>query len=278
MKLVCKPEVNSLFLQTNFNSTYVYKRKSMLVKSQVKYIQSLGHKKQRDEEGAFIAEGPKLINELLNAPHVPLINLFAVREWIEMNRSPITEKSMVELTESELERISFLTTPNQVMGIFKKPSFPEMKIEGKVTLVLDNIQDPGNLGTIVRIADWFGVEHIVCSEDSADVFNPKVVQATMGSISRVQVIYTSLPVFLSGHHNIPVYASGLDGMDIPSMKPIKEGIIVIGNESKGINSELLKMIENKITIPRKGKAESLNAAVAAGIILSHLSEPGFTEG
>jgi TrmH family RNA methyltransferase len=270
MKLVCKPGMNSLFLQTNSNSIHVYKRKSMLVKSQVKYIQSLGHKKHRDEEGAFIAEGPKLVKELLNAPHVPLLNLFAVREWIEMNQSRVAENQLIELSESELERISFLTTPNQVVGIFKKPSFPEMDIKGKITLMLDNIQDPGNLGTIVRIADWFGVERIVCSEDSADVFNPKVVQATMGSISRVHVSYIGLEDFLSLHPGIAVYATTLDGVVMPAMTPIKEGIIVIGNESKGIHDELLKMIEHRITIPKKGKAESLNAAVATGIILSHV--------
>jgi len=270
MKLVCKPELDSLFLQTNSNLTYVYKRKSMLVKSQVKYIQSLAHKKHRDEEDVFIAEGPKLINELLNASHTPLVNLFAVRDWIEMNQQGITEKQVVEVSESELERISFLSTPNQVIGIFKRPSFPEIKIEGKLTLALDNIQDPGNLGTIVRIADWFAVQHVVCSEDSADVFNPKVVQATMGSISRVHVLYTNLEDFFPAHPGVPVYATSLDGVPITGMSPLQEGIIVIGNESKGISNELLKMIKHKITIPRKGNAESLNAAVATGIILSHV--------
>jgi len=242
----------------------------MLVKSQVKYIQSLGHKKHRDEDGVFIAEGPKLINELLNATQLQPVNLFATREWLEANRSGIFEKEVVEVSILELQRISFLTTANQVMGIFHKPIFPEIEIKGKITLVLDNIQDPGNLGTIVRIADWFGVQHIVCSQDCADVFNPKVVQATMGSICRVQVLYTGLQDFLSAHGDIPVYATSLDGTHITDMSPMEEAILVFGNESKGIGAELMHMIRNKITIPGRGEAESLNAAVAAGIILSHL--------
>lgn len=243
----------------------------MIVKSQVKYIQSLGHKKLRDEEGVFIAEGPKLVNELLNAPNLSLVNLFAVEEWIKSIRLPNIENEVIELSQSELERISFLTTPNQVLGIFRKPSFPDIKIKGKISLVLDNIQDPGNLGTIVRLADWFGVQQIICSEDSADVFNPKVVQATMGSISRIQVSYRLLTDFLEQHHDILRYAAMLEGEDITTMNPLGEGIIVIGNESRGINPDLLKMIDHKITIPKKGQAESLNAAVAAGILLSHLT-------
>jgi len=242
----------------------------MLVKSQVKYIQSLGHKKYRDEEGAFIAEGPKLISELLKANNTALVDLFATKEWIESNSTLLSGKPHTEVKEQELKRISFLTTPNQVIGIFKKPLFPEIKLKGKITLVLDNIQDPGNLGTIVRTADWFLVDQVVCSEDCADIFNPKVVQATMGSISRVKTLYTDLQVFLKNYADIPQYATALEGENIFDIKPIREGIIVIGNESKGISKELLKTIQHRITIPGKGGAESLNAAVATGIVLSHI--------
>jgi TrmH family RNA methyltransferase len=242
----------------------------MLVKSQVKYIQSLGHKKYRDEEGAFIAEGPKLISELLAADNIDLIDLFATKEWMEMNDGLISKKPYTEIKELELKRLSFLTTPNQVIGIFRKPVFPEIKLKGEITLVLDNIQDPGNLGTIVRTADWFSVRQIVCSEDCADVFNPKVVQATMGSICRVQTFYTEVPEFFKKHKDIPGYATALEGEKISEIKPIKEGIIVIGNESKGISKELLNLIQHRITIPGKGGAESLNAAVATGIVLSHV--------
>ena len=136
--------------------------------------------------------------------------------------------------------------------------------------MLDTIQDPGNLGTIVRCADWFGVQQIICSRDCVDLYNPKVVQSTMGSISRVQVVYEDLSTFIHDHSPIPVYAATLKGNDVSKLPTITEGIILIGNESKGIEPELLSMVSHHITIPRKGNAESLNAAVATGIILSHL--------
>src|ERR1700730_13882557 len=161
----------------------------MLVKSKVKYIQSLGQKKFREEEQVFIAEGPKIINELLAAKNIPLVSLFALQEWIDSNQSAIKvlESGLVELIEEhDLERISFLSTPNQVLGVFRRPVFPPMELNGRITLLLDNIQDPGNLGTILRIADWFGVQRIICSETTTDIFNPKTVQSTMGSIGRVK--------------------------------------------------------------------------------------------
>ena len=139
-----------------------------------------------------------------------------------------------------------------------------------MVLALDNIQDPGNLGTIIRIADWFGISQVVCSEDTADVYNPKVVQATMGSIARVMVSYTSLTGWLSKQKEACIYAAVLDGQDVRTMKKPSGGILVIGNESKGISDEVLKLCNVRITIPQMGKAESLNAAVATGIILSHL--------
>jgi len=241
----------------------------MIVKSQVKYIQSLGQKKYRDEDAVFVAEGPKLVKELLNADNIIPVNIFGLDEWIKTNDAILDKGQVVEVSESELDRISLFTSPNQVLGIFRKPSFSDLKLEGKISLVLDNIQDPGNLGTIVRTADWFGIEYIICSEDSADVFNPKVVQATMGSIARVQVIYRSLPELLRDHSHIEQYATALEGTDVTLMKPIREGLIIIGNESRGISEEVLRTTTQKITIAKKGKAESLNAAVAAGIVLSH---------
>jgi RNA methyltransferase, TrmH family len=242
----------------------------MLVKSQVKYIQSLSQKKSRDQEGVFIAEGPKIINELLSRPNIQLQQLYAVPEWITQ-RGQMQAGSVVEITAQDLERLTQLQTPNQVIGIFKKPEFPEItSYHERITLMLDTIQDPGNMGTIIRCADWFGIDTIVCSHDSADNFNPKVVQSTMGSISRVQVIYDDLIAFMQQHAAIPAYAATLHGTNLHDMPPIKEGILVIGNESKGIGEELLKHCRHKITIPRKGHAESLNAAVATGIILSHI--------
>jgi TrmH family RNA methyltransferase len=247
----------------------------MLVKSQVNYIQSLSQKKIREQEDVFVAEGPKIINELLMEGNAPLQHLYATTEWMELNRQLLTKLEpgkLVTVKESELARISFLSTPNQVLGVFAKPQFSfKFSLKGKLSLLLDTIQDPGNLGTIVRCADWFGVRQIVCTEDCADVFNPKTVQSTMGSISRVQVIYADVLDLLEKNKNLPLYAAVLGGKDIRDYQKIKEGIVMIGNESKGIRSSLLALPVNKITIPRKGGAESLNAAVAAGIILSHLT-------
>ena len=136
--------------------------------------------------------------------------------------------------------------------------------------MLDTIQDPGNMGSIVRTADWFGISTIICSQDSADVFNPKVVQATMGSIARVELIYTDLQSFIQNNDLPPVYVTTLDGTSLYSLEPLKEGIVLLGNESRGVQPHLLNYARERITIPRKGKAESLNAAIATGIVLAHL--------
>ena len=243
----------------------------MLIKSQVKYIQSLSHKKLRDSEEVFVAEGPKLINELLSAANMQVQQLFALKEWIE-EQTPEIQKSVTEISPPELERISLLQTPNQVLGIFKKPEFAANRpLRNTLSLMLDTIQDPGNLGTIIRCADWFGISKIICSTDCADAFNPKVVQSSMGSIARVHVLYEPLPEFLAKEPDIPTYAAVLDGTDLRQLPPVKEGIIIIGNESKGISDSVLSLSRHRITIPRKGRAESLNAAVATGIILSHIT-------
>jgi TrmH family RNA methyltransferase len=243
----------------------------MLVKSRVKYIQSLGQKKFREQEGLFLAEGPKLVEELLEEGSSVINEIYAVKEWITAYKKLLGKTQVIEITPEELEKISHLSTPNKVLAIVKQYEIPSiMDLKGKITLVLDCIQDPGNMGTIIRIADWFGVHQIVCSPDSADHYNFKVVQATMGSISRVNVLYTDLNEWLSANATIPVYAAVLHGDDITGMKPLNEGILLIGNESKGISNGLLKHANIKITIPKKGKAESLNAAVATGIILSHI--------
>ena len=244
----------------------------MLVKSQVKYIQSLSQKKLRDEAGVFVAEGPKLINELLRSANIRAQQIFATEEWVADNPEPKTQNpELITVSTSELERLSFQQTPNQVIGIFTKPVFPKtISWNNTLSLMLDTIQDPGNMGTIMRCADWFGIKQVVCSRDSADVFNPKVVQSSMGSIGRVQVFYEDLGHFLNEHDSVPVYAATLDGADLYTMQGIQSGIILIGNESKGIHEELLAKSRYRITIPKKGEAESLNAAVATGIILSHL--------
>lgn len=239
----------------------------MLVKSQVKYIQSLSQKRQRDEDGVFVAEGPKIINELLSAPNVQVRQLFAVQDWL--HQQPATPAGEItEVNEKELERLSFLQTPNLVVGIFSKPVFPVQPVT--LCLGLDTIQDPGNMGTIIRCADWFGITTIIAGKDCADVFSPKVVQSTMGSISRVQIVYEDLTTFLQENPSLDVYAAALNGTPLHKIPAITGGMIVIGNESKGISDAVLSKATHRITIPRKGAAESLNAAVATGIILSHL--------
>jgi TrmH family RNA methyltransferase len=241
----------------------------MVSRSQLKYIQSLGQKKYRDEEGVFVAEGPKLIKELIESD-VELMQVYALDEWIEGNKDRLKDISVTAISEVELERISQLTTPNKILAIAKKFETNEPLIKDRISLVLDAIRDPGNLGTIIRIADWFGVSQIICSADCTDMYNSKVVQATMGSIARVNVFYTDLPVWLKQRSGVRIYAAMLEGKDVTKMSTIKEGLIIIGNESMGIDKEVLQCANEKISIPRKGSAESLNAAVATGIILSHL--------
>ena len=260
----CKPILWYLFVTNGL---------SMLLKSQVKYIQSLGHKKFRDTEQVFVAEGPKLTGELLQAKNIQPLQVYALQEWVDKNLAAVERKDVFELhivREQELSRISFLTKPNQVLGLFKKPSFPPIQLEHRISLALDGIQDPGNLGTLVRIADWFAIEQIICSEETADLFNPKVVQSSMGSLARVQVLHKDLKRFFSEHAKPPVYGMLLQGTALQSMGKIEEGIILVGNESKGISEELLPFVKHRVTIPRLGHAESLNAAVATGIVLSHI--------
>src|SRR6187549_694883 len=243
----------------------------MISKNQVKYIQSLGQKKSRDIENRFIAEGPKLVNELLNAENCGIAQLFALKEWIDENPNASKHTEVIELLGVELEKISQLTTPNQVLAVIEKIQWKnDPEIKGNISLALDTIQDPGNMGTIIRLADWFGIKNIFCSTDFADVYSPKVVQASMGSISRVRVAYTDILSLLKENKEVRIYAAVLNGRDITKMEKISEGIIVIGNESKGIHAEILELANVQITIPKKGKAESLNAGVATGIILSHL--------
>ena len=243
----------------------------MLGKAKIKYIQSLGQKKHRDESGLFIAEGPKIVDEFLRTIPQQVQEVYAVKEWLNNERKSFGSVAFNEVSGEELERLSQLKTPHEVLAVVKKTSVAsELNLKAKVTLVLDTIQDPGNLGTIIRIADWFGITQIICSDECADVYNPKVVQATMGSIARVSVMYADLLQWLEEHKAIRIYATTLEGKDISKMSRLQEGLILVGNESKGIDAKLLALANERITIPKFGKAESLNAAVATGIILSHL--------
>ena len=242
----------------------------MISKSQVKYIQSLGQKKYRDEEQVFVAEGPRLVSDLLKSANVVITHLYAVGDWLADNSKHLNGIHTSEVLDRELESMSQLKTPNRVIAIVKKFENKEPVVRGNISLVLDTIQDPGNLGTIIRIADWFGVNQIVCSNDSSDMYSAKVLQATMGSVARVNVYYTELDKWLEQHREVRVYATMLEGKDVTKMSAIKEGLIIIGNEAKGVDERLLQFANEKITIPKKGKADSLNAAVAAGIVLACL--------
>ena len=194
----------------------------MLVKSKVKYIQTLGQKKFREQEGLFIAEGPKLVKELLEADAASVNEIYGVKDWMDDNQKLLNKTVAIEITEIELEKISQLTTPNKVVAIVQQYELGEtITTKDQITLALDNIQDPGNLGTIIRIADWFGIKQIVCSPDSADMYNPKVVQSTMGSIARVKVYYTDLEEWLGSQKGISIYAASLDGENVTTMKKIK---------------------------------------------------------
>jgi TrmH family RNA methyltransferase len=245
----------------------------MLSKNELKYIQSLCQKKQRQQEGLFIAEGTKLVDELLRSSY-HIRKLYALESWVKDHNTTV---DVVTVTDIELQRISGLQAPNQVLAIAEQQVPPkDPLLKEQLTIVLDDIQDPGNLGTIIRIADWFGIKQLVVSENTVELYNPKVIQGTMGSFIRVQVWYRSLLHFLQ-QANVPVYGALLNGKNMHNEPPVTEGILVIGNESKGISKELLPFISHPITIPRLGGAESLNAAVAAGIIVSHLKKSGRIE-
>lgn len=245
----------------------------MLSKTHSKYIQSLHHKKFRDADAVFIAEGNKTVPELLTAGNFECKELLATTAWLQQN-SLFLQKHfhgvVHELLPHELEKISALAAPGDVLAVFKKKVAEKVITNGHISLVLDTIQDPGNLGTIIRIADWFGVKNVICSVTSADMYNPKVVQSTMGSLGRVNVLYTDIVNWLTENKNIPSYAAALNGRPLRQFQQLKEGILVIGNESKGISEEVMQLCSEKITIAKYGEAESLNAAVAAGIILSHV--------
>lgn len=238
----------------------------MLTKSDILKIQSLKDKKVRYESGLFLVETPKLINELIDSAF-EIEKIYTTEEhWIE-KKSKNLEIEII--SEKELSRISQLKTPHLAVALAKKKLVaPYNKTEG-ITLVLDGIQNPGNVGTIIRIADWFAVKKIVASLDTADAFGPKVVQATMGSIFRIPIEYTDLTTFLTDN-TLPVYGALLNGEDAFENGKIENGILIIGNESQGIRKEIKHFITKALTIPRFGKAESLNAAVATGIMLSHL--------
>lgn len=243
----------------------------MLSRSEVKYIQSLSQKKFRETEKCFVIEGPKIINEALTVPNINIKKIFGLQEWVSEHQNMLAGKDYSVIDEIDLARISELKTPNQVVAIVEMPWSEGFYIKpNNITLALDGIQDPGNMGTIIRIADWFGIAQIVCSMDCADMYNSKVIQASMGSLFRVELYKTDLEKWLQANSNLPIMGAVLEGVPLHQMPTSYAGVLVIGNESKGIRENILPYITQKITIPRYGQAESLNAAVATGIIVSYL--------
>lgn len=236
----------------------------MVSKNQIKLITSLQQKKYRNQEQLFIAEGIKVVQELLNS-NFELQDLFTTKK----DFLTVSKNKVHAISEVELKKISALTTPNTCLAVFKIPKAKEI-IEKGLIVALDDVRDPGNLGTIIRLCDWFGIETLFCSEESVDVYNPKVVQATMGSISRVNVVYGNLEVFLS-QTKLPVFGTFMDGKNIYQEKLPKKGIIIMGNEANGISPAVEKLVSERIAIPRFGNlqvTESLNVATATAIMLS----------
>ncbi len=240
-----------------------------LSKNRIKYIRSLEQKKIRKEEHAFLAEGPKLVGDLLG--HFPCRFLAATSSWLKENPFVCADE-ISEVTLEELTRASLLKTPQEVLAIFEQPSYelqPEI-MHHSLCLALDDVQDPGNMGTIVRLADWFGIEHIICSRGTVDIYNPKAVQATMGGIARVKVHYTSLPAFIRSLGDIPIYGTFLDGKNVYEQSLSTHGLIIMGNEGNGIGKEVEALVNRKLYIPNypaeRTTSESLNVAIATAVV------------
>ena len=243
----------------------------MISKNQIKYVHQLELKKFRKQEGLYIAEGHKVVGDLLKAGFVPK-HIFATKEWLSQNHFANT----IEVSNEELTRLSLLQHPQQVLALFPLPkntlSSRDLFQENQLSLFLDNIQDPGNLGTIIRIADWFGIDTIFCSEGTVDAWNPKVIQATMGSIARVNMIYTdSTEFFNSLPSDYPIYGTFLDGQNIYAQQLSQHGVIVMGNEGNGISDTVRAHVTHKLLIPdfhNGNTADSLNVAIATAITCS----------
>jgi len=244
----------------------------MLSKAQIKYIQSLQHKKNRQKSSQYIAEGDKIVQELILAG-MPVKAVYATAEWVVQHAAALDKlpaDAVYTVEEHVLKQLSALTTPNRAMALLDMPAVSySVPVSGQLVLALEAIQDPGNMGTIIRIADWFGIQQIICSPDCVDVYNPKTIQATMGSIARVRIVETDIKEMLA-QTSLPSYAATLHGKDITEYSRLTEGILLIGNEGRGLSDEVIAASTHKITIPRVGGAESLNAAVATGIICGRL--------
>ena len=246
----------------------------MISKNQIKFIKQLELKKYRQREGQFVAEGPKVVGDLMTRYRPTAV--YATDDY-----TPPCAAEVQRISDEELRKVSFLQHPQQVVALFPLPShqmLPPSASTTELTLALDGVQDPGNLGTIIRIADWFGINRIVCSEETADAWNPKVVQATMGSIARVDISYTDLPAWIDQQpEETPVYGTLLDGDDIYAQELSEGGVIIMGNEGKGLTEKVRRRVTRRLLIPSYRKddtAESLNVAIATAIVCSEFRRRG----
>lgn len=250
----------------------------MLSKNQIKFVRSLAQKKFRNQHGLFIAEGSKLVTELINH-EAGVQTIFGTNTWLEAHAHLHNDvDEVIEVTPKELERISGLTSPQEVLCLttIHRPVPDCAKWGGQLVLALDAVNDPGNLGTILRTADWFGIKQVVCSNNSVDLYNPKTVQATMGSIARVEVAYTDLHQFMQNWKaedtTGPIYGMVLDGQNLFGLSIESHGLIVMGSESHGIDPKLLPLLDQQVTIPAFGAAESLNVAIATAIVCAEFKK------
>ncbi len=236
----------------------------MISANQKKLVNSLSQKKFRTEYSSFVVEGGKMLEELLQSDF-EVETIFATTSWVENN----SNVDSIEVSEKELKGISLLKTPNEVVAVVKQKKKQLIDVSSQLTIALDTIQDPGNLGTIIRTADWFGIKNVLCSHDSVDLYNPKVIQATMGSFLRVNIVYADLCEFFSSNKNLTVYGAFLDGDNVYKKQLSSNGsVLLMGNESKGISEELKPFVTDKVSIPKLGEAESLNVAAATAILCS----------
>ncbi len=238
----------------------------MISKNQLKLIRQLGQKKYRKQFNQYLVQGEKNVLELLNSP-LKVNDVFATQSFIDNNQSSYPQTQFITADEEQLTKASTLVSNNAAIAIIDMPS-TVLPDENSLILALDGVSDPGNLGTIIRVADWYGIKHIVASTDSADPYNPKTISATMGSFVRVSVSQVELPEYLSTL-NMPIYGAFLDGQSVHSTKFSGQGVLLMGSESHGIREQCAKLVSNKITIPAFGGAESLNVAMATGIILDN---------
>jgi TrmH family RNA methyltransferase len=240
----------------------------MISKAKIKQVQQLEKKKYRDETKLFVAEGNKLVAEML--PFFECEWLIARTTWIA-TQGNLPAKELIEADENDIRKVSLLKNPQDVLAVFRYPSYriEEVNPSDELVLALDGIQDPGNLGTMIRLADWFGIAHVVCSPDTADAFGPKSVQASMGALTRVKIHYTNLENFLS-KQNAPLYGTFLDGNNIYEETLSSIGVIIMGNEGNGIRPSVEALVNKRLFIPNypptRSRPDSLNAAIAAAII------------